>query len=632
MTGVIFAYVLASFVSWGVPCQAQSQLPKSVLTKSVPPAARKVDKKRTNDTPETLLGERLFLETRFAQYFAAHSKRDVNQPLPQGDPLVAQVRNPRSPVPYPSPFAGMSINCRTCHFVDEFSSLIAGTNRTYADFSQRTPIPARGDGRTITTRNSRNLVDAFIPQPHGVLLHGDGEFSNAATLVESTLTGRDFGWLPKEQKKAVHHVARVIREDDGRNALAQQYGGSYAKLMLGTANDLPDRFRLAAAFRIDVASATDQQILSEVARLIAAYLNSLRLEHTTEGIHSGSAYDMFLAKNGLPALPSQGETDVEYSQRLLQELEHLQNPRFVQPYERWLRFHPHLLQFGDQELAGLKIFLRQGAPIPPTLSARSMSPFLLLASLPLFGVLLGNAKGKRRLASDWVVGAVTSVFLCAIMAVAMNSPATPGTAISVSHVGHCVTCHAAPEFTDFHFHNTGAAQEEYDALHGMGSFAQLPVPSYAERNRHPNRYLPPTPRHPRATGVFESVPAVSNLYATDLGVWNVFANSDFPKVQSEMRRLLCDTRPCDPNLQLPRTIALFRTPSLRDLGHSSPYLHTGRMATLEDTLHFYLRMAGLARAGQLRNGDPELTRISLDEADIAALAAFLRSLDEDYDN
>jgi hypothetical protein len=56
------------------------------------------------------------------------------------------------------------------------------------------------------------------------------------------------------------------------------------------------------------------------------------------------------------------------------------------------------------------------------------------------------------------------------------------------------------------------------------------------------------------------------------------------------------------------------------------------MATVEDMLHFYQRMAALERTGQLRNGDPELIHISLDEQDMAALAAFLRSLDEDYDN
>jgi hypothetical protein len=50
------------------------------------------------------------------------------------------------------------------------------------------------------------------------------------------------------------------------------------------------------------------------------------------------------------------------------------------------------------------------------------------------------------------------------------------------------------------------------------------------------------------------------------------------------------------------------------------------MATTEDVLHFYVQMSGLARAGKLRNGAPELRAISLDEQDIAALVAFLRSL------
>ncbi len=636
LTRVIFVCVLTLFVSgqW-LLCLAQS------LSRTFPrTSVRKVQKKRPQDTPETLLGERLFLETRFAQYFAAHSNGEVNRALTQGDPVVARVSNPRAGVFYPSPFAGKSINCRSCHFVDEFSSLIAGVNRTYCDFVPRTPIPERGDGQTVTIRNSRNMVDDFPPQRAAILLHGDGEFASANSLVESTLTGRDMGWLPDEQSKAIHHIAKVIREDDGRDELAQQYGGSYTKLMRGSAADLPDQFRLASDFRIDVTTATDRQILNEVARLISAYLNSLRLERTAAGIHSGSAYDMFVAKNNLPALPAQGETDVEYSQRLLQKLEELQHPKFVRAYERWLSFHPHVAQFGEQELTGLKIFLRQGAPAPQELAAKRMSPFFLLAGLPLFGVLLGRTRGKRKLPSDWIAAAAIGLYLFAVMAAAMNSPAdraqaTPNInshAGTVAHAGNCFRCHPAPEFTDVRFHNTGAAQEEYDSVHSAGSFAQLPVPSYAERKRYPNRYLPATPRHPHASGVYRSVPVMSNISATDLGMWNVFANPDYPEVQSQLRRMLCENRPCDPKLQLPRTIALFRTPGLRDLGHSAPYLHTGRMTTVEDVLHFYIRMSALARDGQLRNADPELSRISLDEQDIAALAAFLRSLDEDYDN
>jgi hypothetical protein len=107
--------------------------------------------------------------------------------------------------------------------------------------------------------------------------------------------------------------------------------------MLGF-SDVPDMFRLSNDCRIDVKTASDQQVVDEVARLIGVFLKSLQFEHTPEGIHSGSAYDMFLAKNNLPFLPVRGETDLEYSQHLLRELEHLQNPRFVLPYERGYAF------------------------------------------------------------------------------------------------------------------------------------------------------------------------------------------------------------------------------------------------------------------------------------------------------
>lgn len=619
--------LLAGFVSGAsVPCLAQ---PQSMTT--VRPAARKVLKPKATDTPETLLGERLFLETRFAQFFAAHFDGDVNHPLKLGDPVVAQVRNPQAGVSYTSAFAGKSINCRSCHFVDEYSSLIAGVNRTYADFQQRAPVPERGDGQTVTIRNSRNMVDALLPKHTEMLLHGDGEFLNPTSLVVGTLTGRNHGWLPNEQSDAFHHIAKVIREDNGQDELGQLYGGSYAKLMLGTASDIAERFRLAPAMRIDVATADDRQVMNEVARLITAYMNSLRLEHTVEELHTGSAYDMFLAKNGLPPAPAAGETDIQYSQRLLREVEKLDNPRFVLPYERWLRFHPHLLEFGKPELAGLKIFLRRGAP-PQAQSATRPSPFFLLAGLPVFGVLFGQRRGKRGSVTDWFVAVLSGALLCVIIASLTTSHATAIAAGAALHTGNCASCHPAPEFTDFRFHNTGAAQEEFDALHGAGSFAQLPVPSYSERKRHPEKYLPATVQHPHATGVFRALPVASNPLATDLGMWNIFGNPDFPDVQNQISKLLCGTRPCEPSRELPSTIALFRTPGLRDLGHSWPYLHTGRMATLEDMLHFYIRMSTLAKAGQLRNGDLELTRISLDEEDIASLTAFLRSLDEDYDN
>ncbi len=81
---------------------------------------------------------------------------------------------------------------------------------------------------------------------------------------------------------------------------------------------------------------------------------------------------------------------------------------------------------------------------------------------------------------------------------------------------------------------------------------------------------------------------------------------------------------------LPLTVARFKTPNLRDLGQSEPYLHTGRMGTLEDVVQFYQTFSDKSRAGTVRNGDPALKGISLDSDAITALAAFLRALNEDY--
>ena len=55
------------------------------------------------------------------------------------------------------------------------------------------------------------------------------------------------------------------------------------------------------------------------------------------------------------------------------------------------------------------------------------------------------------------------------------------------------------------------------------------------------------------------------------------------------------------------------------------------MQKIEDVISFYRNMAKLAQAGKVRNGDPALAGISIDDNDAAALAAFLKALNEDYD-
>ena len=142
-------------------------------------------------------------------------------------------------------------------------------------------------------------------------------------------------------------------------------------------------------------------------------------------------------------------------------------------------------------------------------------------------------------------------------------------------------------------------------------------------------------QHPEAQSRFRSAPSRDHPGFADLGVWNIFANPDFPKPQNALSQMLCDSdalraRGCTPTALLLSTVARFKTPSIRDLGHSDPYFHSGSAATLEEVVAFYSRASDLARTGRLRNGAPELRAVRFGDEDIRTLAAFLRSLNEDY--
>ena len=97
--------------------------------------------------------------------------------------------------------------------------------------------------------------------------------------------------------------------------------------------------------------------------------------------------------------------------------------------------------------------------------------------------------------------------------------------VSAGGIGNCVACHAAPIFTDFRAHNTGVTQIEYDTIHGQNTFANLFIPGLVARLGDYDAYLPATPQHPDATGRFKAVPVAGSPQLTDLGMWNVFANS-----------------------------------------------------------------------------------------------------------
>lgn len=64
----------------------------------------------------------------------------------------------------------------------------------------------------------------------------------------------------------------------------------------------------------------------------------------------------------------------------------------------------------------------------------------------------------------------------------------------------------------------------------------------------------------------------------------------------------------------------FKTPTLRDVGKTSPYMHDGSLATLEDVVDFY------DRGGRQNPAlDHDIERLDLPDADKRALVAFLKT-------
>ena len=167
--------------------------------------------------------------------------------------------------------------------------------------------------------------------------------------------------------------------------------------------------------------------------------------------------------------------------------------------------------------------------------------------------------------------------------------------------GNCVACHVPPLFTDFSFHNAGVTQETYDRLHGQGRFAELALPEAGAPRPDPSALR---------------IESVGDRKAIDLGYWN-FAEA----ATSPFRR--SGESGAD---FLKRMQGAFKTPSLRHLGSTDPYMHNGAYPTLDGAIRQKSRAGIAAREQRLWNADAEISVIDIDAESVAKLFAFLDTL------
>ncbi len=70
-----------------------------------------------------------------------------------------------------------------------------------------------------------------------------------------------------------------------------------------------------------------------------------------------------------------------------------------------------------------------------------------------------------------------------------------------------------------------------------------------------------------------------------------------------------------------RVLGAFKTPTLRNVARTAPFMHDGSLATLEEVIEFY---DGGGNANPYQ--DPDIRPLNLNASERSALLAFLRSL------
>lgn len=141
----------------------------------------------------------------------------------------------------------------------------------------------------------------------------------------------------------------------------------------------------------------------------------------------------------------------------------------------------------------------------------------------------------------------------------------------------CSLCHSGPNFSDGEFHNLG-------------------LPHVANLKRDAGRYE-----------------GISKLLADEFNGMGEFSDDRSEKTNIKLRYL-------SPKLN---NYSEFKTPTLRNVATSAPYMHNGSMADLQEILDFYNKLPSEAVLG---HREETLVPLNLSSSERVNLEAFLRAL------
>jgi cytochrome c peroxidase len=169
----------------------------------------------------------------------------------------------------------------------------------------------------------------------------------------------------------------------------------------------------------------------------------------------------------------------------------------------------------------------------------------------------------------------------------------------------CVDCHSGPQLTDELFHNIGVPQTGV-AVPRTGDCSTSRVPC----NCSPAGSGPCLP-----WGAWDGL---NKLRGSSAKWLRTAAWSGNPGDTSR-----------DPYVHLPLTDALkgaWRTPSLRNVARTAPYMHDGGYATLQEVVWHYNSGGQTAGPEQVGDLSPQIKPLMLTDAEQSDLVAFLESL------